>query len=199
ASFKPWPPPSGRGRGRTAELYMLLLILSTACAGLFCGAALYINFVEHPARMSCGPELALRESRLEYEQIPGDSGGRVGADKDDDESLGRLVNFELEPVALFTTGPLHSLEAAVAVGDGPAPSGHRPSRFSTVIRRAGPTGGLKATARIAAKRPYCRTVLARSQYRRSCASLPSLTSNTQATLTVMRLRVASVCPCECLA
>jgi len=36
--------------------------------------------------------------------------GRVGADKRDDESLGRLVNSELEPVALFTTGPLHSLE-----------------------------------------------------------------------------------------
>jgi hypothetical protein len=32
-----------------------LLILSTACAGLFCGAALYANLVEHPARMSCGP------------------------------------------------------------------------------------------------------------------------------------------------
>ena len=24
-----------------------------ACAGLFCGAALYVSFVEHPAGMSC--------------------------------------------------------------------------------------------------------------------------------------------------
>src|SRR5258708_22576570 len=47
---------------------MLLLILSAACAGLFCGAALYVNFVEHPARMSCGPELALREFAPSYQR-----------------------------------------------------------------------------------------------------------------------------------
>jgi hypothetical protein len=40
---------------------MLLLVLATACAGLFCGAAFHVNLVEHPARVSCGPELALRE------------------------------------------------------------------------------------------------------------------------------------------
>ena len=45
---------------------MFFLILSIACAGLFCGAALYVNFVEHPARMSCGPELALREFAPSY-------------------------------------------------------------------------------------------------------------------------------------
>ena len=47
---------------------MLFLILSITCAGLFCGAALYVNFVEHPARMSCGPELALREFAPSYER-----------------------------------------------------------------------------------------------------------------------------------
>ena len=47
---------------------MLLLILSTACAGLFCGAALYVNLVEHPARMSCGPDLALREFAPSYQR-----------------------------------------------------------------------------------------------------------------------------------
>src|SRR5579864_8560775 len=47
---------------------MLLLILSAACAGLFCGAALYVNFVEHPARISCGPELALREFAPSYQR-----------------------------------------------------------------------------------------------------------------------------------
>jgi len=62
------------------ELHMLLLILSTACAGLFSGAALYINFVEHPARMSCGPELALREFAPSYQratimQVPVAIGG----------------------------------------------------------------------------------------------------------------------------
>jgi hypothetical protein len=47
---------------------MLFLILLIACAGLFCGAALYVNFVEHPARVSCGPELALREFAPRYQR-----------------------------------------------------------------------------------------------------------------------------------
>jgi hypothetical protein len=40
---------------------MAFLILAAACSGLFAGAAIYVNAVEHPARMSCGTELALRE------------------------------------------------------------------------------------------------------------------------------------------
>jgi hypothetical protein len=32
-------------------------ILATLACGLFAGAALYINCVEHPARMSCGTDL----------------------------------------------------------------------------------------------------------------------------------------------
>ena len=45
---------------------MLLLAAATACAGTFFGAAIYINVVEHPARVSCGPELALREFGPSY-------------------------------------------------------------------------------------------------------------------------------------
>jgi hypothetical protein len=45
---------------------MIFLVLSTACTGLFCGAALYVNLVEHPARMSCGQELAVREFTPSY-------------------------------------------------------------------------------------------------------------------------------------
>jgi len=45
---------------------VFLLLLSTVCAGLFCGAAFYVNMVEHPARMSCGTELALREFAPSY-------------------------------------------------------------------------------------------------------------------------------------
>ena len=40
---------------------LLFRTLATACAGLFAGAAIYINAVEHPARLSCGTELAVRE------------------------------------------------------------------------------------------------------------------------------------------
>jgi hypothetical protein len=45
---------------------MWLLITATACAGLFAGAAIYINAVEHPARLSCGTELAVREFAPSY-------------------------------------------------------------------------------------------------------------------------------------
>jgi hypothetical protein len=45
---------------------MILLALATACAGTFFGAAIYINFVEHPARMSCGQDLAVREFGPSY-------------------------------------------------------------------------------------------------------------------------------------
>ena len=38
----------------------MLGLLAVACCGLFAGAALYINAVEHPARMSGGVEHALR-------------------------------------------------------------------------------------------------------------------------------------------
>jgi anthrone oxygenase-like protein len=47
---------------------MLFLALATACAGIFFGAAVYINFVEHPARVSCGPELAVREFAPSYQR-----------------------------------------------------------------------------------------------------------------------------------
>jgi len=45
---------------------MLIPIVATLCAGIFAGAAIYINAVEHPARLSCGTELALREFAPSY-------------------------------------------------------------------------------------------------------------------------------------
>lgn len=35
-------------------------------AGLFAGAALYVSFVEHPARLECGPVLAVTEFAPSY-------------------------------------------------------------------------------------------------------------------------------------
>lgn len=43
-----------------------LEILATVCAGLFAGAALYINLVEHPARRDCGTVLAVRQFAPSY-------------------------------------------------------------------------------------------------------------------------------------
>ena len=41
-------------------------LLATAAAGLFAGAAVYVSLVEHPARVSCGPVLAVTEFRPSY-------------------------------------------------------------------------------------------------------------------------------------
>src|SRR5256714_13325409 len=44
----------------------LAQFLTTLCCGLFAGAAIYINLVEHPARMECGTELAATEFGPSY-------------------------------------------------------------------------------------------------------------------------------------
>ena len=46
----------------TAEL------VATLCAGLFAGAAIYINLVEHPARLELGTAFAVREFRPSYKR-----------------------------------------------------------------------------------------------------------------------------------
>jgi uncharacterized membrane protein len=47
---------------------MVLLIVATLAAGLFAGAALYVTGVEHPARLSCGTALAIREFAPSYKR-----------------------------------------------------------------------------------------------------------------------------------
>jgi uncharacterized membrane protein len=41
-------------------------LLATFCCSMFAGAALYINLVEHPARMECGTELAATQFSPSY-------------------------------------------------------------------------------------------------------------------------------------
>jgi len=43
-------------------------LLATLAAGLFTGAAVYITFVEHPARVSCGSVLAVTEFGPSYKR-----------------------------------------------------------------------------------------------------------------------------------
>jgi uncharacterized membrane protein len=45
---------------------LLFEALATFCAGLFAGASLYINLVEHRARLECGTELAATEFGPSY-------------------------------------------------------------------------------------------------------------------------------------
>jgi uncharacterized membrane protein len=47
---------------------LILEFIATLSAGLFCGAAIYINLVEHPARMSCGTVLAVTEFAPSYKR-----------------------------------------------------------------------------------------------------------------------------------
>ena len=45
---------------------MILELIATFCTAIFAGAAIYINLVEHPARMECGTPAAVREWRPSY-------------------------------------------------------------------------------------------------------------------------------------
>lgn len=45
---------------------LLLLMVAVLCAGLFAGAALYVSLVEHPARVSCGPAVAVAQFGPSY-------------------------------------------------------------------------------------------------------------------------------------
>jgi hypothetical protein len=47
---------------------MLLELIATLCSGLFTGASIYINLVEHPARMQCGTTLAVTEFAPSYKR-----------------------------------------------------------------------------------------------------------------------------------
>ena len=47
---------------------MVFLIVSTLAAGLFAGAAIYVSAVEHPARVSCGTDIAVREFAPSYKR-----------------------------------------------------------------------------------------------------------------------------------
>ena len=45
---------------------MILELIALLCTGLFAGAAVYVTLVEHPARLECGPAVALAEFRPSY-------------------------------------------------------------------------------------------------------------------------------------
>ncbi len=45
---------------------MIFEMVATFAAGLFAGAAIYITAVEHPARMECGTDVAIREFAPSY-------------------------------------------------------------------------------------------------------------------------------------
>jgi hypothetical protein len=89
---------------------MTFVSIAVACAGLFAGAALYINLVEHPARMASGSELAVREFGPSYKratvlQVPlalvGSIAGLVAAWRQKDSRL-LVASLLLIAVVPFT-------------------------------------------------------------------------------------------------
>ncbi len=48
-------------QGGQIMLSIIIRSFATVSAGLFSGAAIYINLVEHPAMMQCGTALAMTE------------------------------------------------------------------------------------------------------------------------------------------
>jgi len=45
---------------------VILELIALLCTGFFAGAAIYISLVEHPARLECGPALAITEFGPSY-------------------------------------------------------------------------------------------------------------------------------------
>ena len=83
---------------------MLLLAIAVAIAGTFFGAALFVSVVEHPARVSCGSELAIREFRPSYR--------RASVMQASLAVLGSVVSF----AASWPELEFHTLAASVLLG-----------------------------------------------------------------------------------
>ena len=50
----------------TPDAALILELIATFCTAIFAGAAIYINLVEHPARMECGTAIAVKQWRPSY-------------------------------------------------------------------------------------------------------------------------------------
>ena len=51
------------------------MLVATAAAGLFAGAAVYVTAVEHPARLECGQDVAIKEFGPSYRRAAIMQGG----------------------------------------------------------------------------------------------------------------------------
>ena len=98
---------------------MVLMFIATLAAGLFAGAAVYITAVEHPARMSCGTEVALREIAPSYKRatvmqaalaVAGCLAGLVAAWQRQDPvvAVGALLLGAVVPLTLIVIFPTNA-------------------------------------------------------------------------------------------
>ena len=109
--------------------------VAVVCSGLFAGAALYVNLVEHPARMSGGVAAALREWAPSYKRaavmqatlamagsLAGLGAWALGGGSG--HLLGAAMFFAVVPFTLLVIRPTNTrlleLHAAGQVGNAPA-------------------------------------------------------------------------------
>jgi uncharacterized membrane protein len=83
---------------------MVLGVLSAVTAGLFTGAAAYVTFVEHPARLSCGIAIAVTEWRPSYRRATVMQASLAAS------------SFVLSLAAWWTSGRAGWLVGGVAIG-----------------------------------------------------------------------------------
>lgn len=90
---------------------MVLLALTTVIAGTFFGAALYVNLVEHPARVSCGTEAAVHEFRPSYRRgaVMQGSLSAIGG------LLGLVAAWQLHDVHVGINGVLLGLPVPITI------------------------------------------------------------------------------------
>lgn len=98
---------------------MITTTLATAAAGLFAGAAVYINLVEQPARLSCGTDAAVAQwapsyKRATWMQAPLAAGGSLLALLSWLQgggalwALGGLLLFSVVPFTLLVIQPTNT-------------------------------------------------------------------------------------------
>lgn len=75
--------------------------ISILCTTLFTGAAIYINLVEHPARLACGTELAVTQWVPSYQRAT-----RMQASLAVASTLTALVSWKLSENILWLVGAL---------------------------------------------------------------------------------------------
>ena len=120
---------------------MVLELIALLCAGLFAGAAVYVTLVEHPARLECGPAVALAEFRPSYRRAAAMQASlaavglltAVGA-----WALGRGVPVLVAGPLARRADPLHAARGA-ADQQAPARPRARPSLHRSRVA-AGPLG-----------------------------------------------------------
>src|SRR5262249_25640774 len=61
-----WLLPELQHESLSTSCRVIFEIVAVICAGLFAGAAIYVSFVEHPARLECGTEVAVSEFGPSY-------------------------------------------------------------------------------------------------------------------------------------